>query len=202
MRDVAADLARTAGLVLAGGRSSRFGADKAFALFRGELLLDCAMRPLRDLPALAVSAKRGSAIAVLAKERRMPLVLDDPHGPDGPLAGILAGLHWAHARGFSFLASVPCDAPILPGDLVARLLAGRSGSNAAYAETTQGAHPLCAIWSTHHKEELGSILANRRHPRVRAVLSAVGAAPVWFETADAFANANTRDVLSDLEQAR
>ncbi|MFT3728202.1 MAG: molybdenum cofactor guanylyltransferase [Terricaulis sp.] len=200
MTTPASDLARTAGLVLAGGRSSRFGTDKALAQFQGELLLARACRPLRALSACAVSVKLGSAVAVHASEQGMDLVNDDPLAPAGPLSGILAGFDWAHARGFSFLATVPCDAPLLPLDLAPTLLAGRGQARAAYAETSHGVHPLCAVWKTEIRDVLRPILSRGKHPSVRALLAEIGAAPVWFEAADAFANANTRDVLSELER--
>ncbi|MBI3438713.1 MAG: NTP transferase domain-containing protein, partial [Proteobacteria bacterium] len=68
MKPASSPQACTAGLVLAGGRSSRFGANKALAHFRGELLLDRALRPLQELAAIAISAREGSAIEAIARE--------------------------------------------------------------------------------------------------------------------------------------
>jgi molybdopterin-guanine dinucleotide biosynthesis protein A len=201
MTSASSDLSRTAGLVLAGGRSLRFGADKALARFCGELLLERARRPLQELPAVAISAKLGSAVAVHAHQRETPLVTDDPAAPDGPLAGVLAGLDWAHALGFSFLASAPCDAPVLPLDLIATLLAGRGEARAAYVQTVRGPHPLCAVWDTALKTHLRSILMRGKHPSVRAFLAEIGAAPARFDADDAFINANTPDILRNLERA-
>lgn len=200
MKPASPNLSSVAGLILAGGRSSRFGADKALARFRGELMVDRAHRPLEGLPAVAISAKRGSPIAAHAGALGMALVTDDEAAPEGPLAGLLAGLSWASAQGFSFLATVPCDTPVLPHDLVPTLLAERRDANAVYAQTSQGSHPLCAIWSVELRTLLRSSLADGRHPAVQAFLAEIGARPAWFESAHAFANANTRDILSDLEQ--
>src|SRR5208282_259356 len=44
-------------------------------------------------------------------------------GPDGPLTGVAAAIAFARRRGFSLVATTPCDAPFLPLDLVARLAA-------------------------------------------------------------------------------
>lgn len=196
----ASDLARTAGLVLAGGRSSRFGADKALAHLGDELLLDRALRPLAALAAVGVSAKDGSAVAMHALGCGMQVIADDPNGVDGPLAGVLAGLDWAHGQDLSFLATTPCDAPLLPLDLVSRLLAGRGSAPAAFAMTPQGAHPLCAVWDIRLRASLRAALAEGKHPAVRAYLAQIGATPVRFELTHAFANANTRSDLADLER--
>lgn len=60
-------LSRAAGLVLAGGRSTRFGSDKALALLGDKTLLERAVDALR-LPKemIAVSARAGSAAESLA----------------------------------------------------------------------------------------------------------------------------------------
>jgi len=193
------DLSSTAGVVLAGGRSSRFGEDKAMARLHGASLLEHAMRPLADLGAIAVSAKSHSPVAAHARARGLQVVTDDPNGADGPLAGVLAALTWAETLGFLAIATVPCDAPLLPDDLVVNLLAARGGALAAYAETAHGAHPLCAIWDVGARAPLLRTLG-AGHPPVRRFLADLGAVAVHFEAADAFTNANTRDVLTALEQ--
>lgn len=149
---------------------------------------------------MAISAKTGSVMAEFASEHGKLTVVDDPHGPDGPLAGILAGLDWAHALGYAWLATVPCDAPMLPRDLVAALHAGRGDAPAAFAETVEGAHPLCALWRTDIRTALGSSLQQGRHPSVRGFLTNIGATPVRFDTTAHFANANTREILNELER--
>ena len=58
------------------------------------------------------------------------MAADVVEGFAGPLAGVLTGLDWArtHAPGCRWVASVPCDAPFLPRDLVARLRAAAERS--------------------------------------------------------------------------
>jgi molybdenum cofactor guanylyltransferase len=101
------------GFVLAGGRSSRMGADKALVRLAGQPLVAHSLRILREA-ALTVSIAGGKpGLAAYA-----PLVEDRQHGL-GPLSGICNALasttaHWA------VFTSV--DLPLLPGSLVAWLL--------------------------------------------------------------------------------
>lgn len=85
-------LTRTTGVVLAGGRSRRFGSDKLVAPYRGEPLLH---RPVRAL------AELGADIVVVcaADGGEPPLPVDvavrvvrDAVVDEGPLAGVIAGL--------------------------------------------------------------------------------------------------------------
>jgi molybdopterin-guanine dinucleotide biosynthesis protein A len=164
-----------AGLVLAGGRSSRFGSDKAAALLEGRPLLDWALDALRPhCGALAVSGPGGLA--------------DAPGDPDGPLSGIKAGLIWAREIGASHLATLPCDVPKVPADLIPRLAA--IDAPVVSARTSEGPQPLCALWSVEVLEALMAELA-QGHPSVQALQTLLGGRTVLFEAAWAFANINT-----------
>src|SRR6516164_9122882 len=91
------------GLVLAGGRSVRFGGEKAAAELQGKpLLLWAAERLAAACPAVAVNARPGSEAERLAGA--LPVLHDRPGDADGPLAGVRAGLEWSAGRAASFLA--------------------------------------------------------------------------------------------------
>jgi molybdopterin-guanine dinucleotide biosynthesis protein A len=186
------------GLVLAGGRSSRFGAEKALAEFGGRSLFDRALAVLApDCAQLAISAGEASGIAQIALARGVERLADPPDAPRGPLAGVLAGLIWAKAGGAALLATAPCDTPFLPPDLVVRLVEGLAESHpAAVASAPDGLHPLCGLWRTHLVEPLAAALADGRHPPVREMLRRLGGQSVDFPDAAAFFNVNTRADLA------
>lgn len=107
------------GLVLAGGQGSRMGgADKGLLPFRGMALARHALERLRpQVSTLMLSANRN-----LADYERFgaPVWPDQPPVEAGPLAGLRAGLTQCTTP---WLACVPCDTPLFPQDLVARLTA-------------------------------------------------------------------------------
>ncbi|MDH5753407.1 MAG: molybdenum cofactor guanylyltransferase, partial [Deltaproteobacteria bacterium] len=119
-----AHLAETAGLVLAGGRSSRMGADKALLRFPGGTLLERTMERIGSLA--------GPLVLSLAPGQRLPEGLRLPPGllmaTDGePWQGPL----WGLAEGFRALAGrarrvlvVPVDMPNLTLPWMNRLLQG------------------------------------------------------------------------------
>lgn len=181
-----------AGLVLAGGRSSRFGTDKSMAVLQGRPMIAWSHGVLSDCAAVAVSARPGTAAAAYAMGHGLPVLHDAVGDGAGPLSGIRAGLLWARDAGFAAMAVVPCDMPLLPPDLVARLEAGRGDAPACYAVTPDWPQPLCAIWHVDALAVLTAALGQDRHPTVRAVLGAVGAATVAFSDRQAFCNFNTR----------
>jgi molybdopterin-guanine dinucleotide biosynthesis protein A len=182
-----------AGLVLSGGRSSRFGGEKAAALLDGKPLLLWAVQRLQAVCAdIAVSARPGSEAEALAAA--LPVVHDRLGDPDGPLSGIRAGLQWARDIGAQVLAVSPCDAPLLPAELAARLPAEADGG-AAVAEAGGLAQSLCAVWPVSALRAVEGAIAAGRHPPVWKLLDEIGAVRVTFDDAGAFANLNTREDL-------
>ena len=143
----------TAGVVLAGGRSVRFGGEKAAALLAGKpLLLWAAQRLQRSCALVAINARPGSEAEGIAGAAGLPVLHDLAGDAAGPLAGVRVGLAWAKGRGARLLAVSPCDAPLLPDDLFARLLAAAGGA-AAMAETASRGwsvgvcNPSRRVWS-------------------------------------------------------
>jgi molybdopterin-guanine dinucleotide biosynthesis protein A len=191
---------RIGGLVLAGGRSSRFGSEKALALLAGTPLLARLISELGEAcKAVAVSAAPGSGAAVLARSMGRDTLTDDPRHPKGPLAGVAAGLAWARGRGFDRLVTLPCDTPLVGHLEIFALLMGVGDASAAYAATDDGPQPLCAVWRTNVESRLSLRLTRGEHPSVRRFLAEIAAAKVMFNDPAPFRNANTPEALRALE---
>ncbi|MFN7176632.1 MAG: molybdenum cofactor guanylyltransferase [Thermaurantiacus sp.] len=99
--------------MLAGGRSRRFGADKALHEVDGKPLIGhvaAALAPQVEL--LMVSGREWGGLPVL----------DDMPGPGlGPLGGLAAALCHANGQSFDAVLTAPCDTLGLPADLAKRL---------------------------------------------------------------------------------
>ena len=194
--------ASVVGLVLAGGRSVRFGGEKAVALLEGRTLLAWAAERLRTVCRdVAINVRPETEAEAVAQEQGFATLDDEPGDASGPLAGVKVGLIWAEEQGATTLAVSPCDAPLLPEDLYVRLLAGADGG-AAMAETSEGRQPLCALWPVTALPAVRAALADGAHPPTWQMLERVGAHKVLFDDTQAFANINTRDDLVAIEARR
>jgi molybdopterin-guanine dinucleotide biosynthesis protein A len=189
------------GLVLAGGRSVRFGGEKAVAKLAGRTLLEWAAERLRSVAAdVAVNVRAGTEAEAVASALGLPTLYDETGDALGPLAGVKVGLIWARQRSASLLAVSPCDAPLLPDDLYVRLLE-RAHGGAAMAETRDGRQPLCALWPVTALPAVRDALVGGAHPPTWQMLERLGARKVLFDRAEAFANVNTPDDLAAIETA-
>lgn len=102
-----------AGFVLAGGRSTRMGSEKALVQFAGEPLVVHALRILSTAGLTTSIAGARSQLESYAQ------VVQDSEPHRGPLGGICTALASSAARWAVF---VPVDLPLLPATLVAFLL--------------------------------------------------------------------------------
>lgn len=110
----------TAGIVLAGGRSSRMGTDKASLAWNGSTLLGhtCAVLGAAGLDPVLVVRAAGQALPLLPPD---VAVVDDPREGLGPVQGIAAGLRAVADRASSaFVAAT--DLPFLCPEFVATVV--------------------------------------------------------------------------------
>ena len=193
---------RPLGLVLAGGRSRRFGTEKAMALLDGAPII---ARPIallrRSCAEVGVNAPEDSGAATYARSEGLAVLPDAPGHPIGPLAGVAVGLRRVQELGLKQLVTLPCDTPDLPDDLIGRLLQ-TPAAPAAFAETIDGPQPLCAVWSLELLPSLEAMLGEGRHGRVQDFLRDCRALALQFEDESRFANINSAADLSGFAAER
>jgi len=122
------------GLVLAGGLARRMGGvDKGLVELAGRPMIEHVLDAFRpQVGGLLINANRS---AERYGAYGHPVVSDTLQGFMGPLAGVLTGLQ---RLATGFLATVPCDAPLVAPDLVARLYQACIASDAEVAVATDG----------------------------------------------------------------
>lgn len=189
------------GLIFAGGRGSRMGnVDKGLQPFRGATLVAHVLQRFApQVTALTISANRShEAYASLGA----PVLADELGGFAGPLAGLQAGLRRCATP---LLATVPCDSPFLPDNLVQRLRDALLAQDAdlALAVTMEaddsGAarkqpHPVFSLMKTDVLPRLDAYLA-RGGRKMDGWHEGLKVAEVLFTDAAAFRNINTREEL-------
>ncbi len=195
------DRSEITGIVLAGGLGRRMsadgqGVDKGLQPFRGRPMAQHAIERLApQVATLLINANRN-----LERYRAFgcPVVSDAVSGFAGPLAGLHAGMRVARTR---YVATVPCDSPFLPLDLVARLsaaLASTPGARLAVSCTGAQAHPVFALVERALVDDLEAFLASGRR-KIDAWYESLGVVEVDFEDEAAFRNINTPQDLREQE---
>jgi molybdopterin-guanine dinucleotide biosynthesis protein A len=186
------------GLILAGGKGSRMGGvDKGLQTFRGRRLIDHVYE--RFAPQVAGVIINANQNHEAYRTFGVRVVSDAISGFAGPLAGMHAGLSVSKRP---FLASVPCDSPFLPADLIARLYAriDETGAELAVAKTGDQPHPVFSIMRRGVLDHLSDFLkeGGRKIDAWYATLNVVEVA--FDDEAEAFSNINTLDELASYEK--
>lgn len=193
-----------AGIVLAGGRSTRMnGHDKALLKLGGVTLLDRAIRKL--LPQVSRVAINSNSDVL--SSHGFPILPDSFSGFPGPLAGILAGMDWAAEHGADYIATVACDTPFFPSALVGDLRGALTPNAIALASSGGRVHPVFGLWPVQLADDLRTHLSIDKRRSVLAYAQSHSFTQVIFavtecdgDTLDTFCNVNTLEDLAEAER--
>lgn len=195
------------GVILAGGRGSRMGGvDKGLQNFRGmPMAMGTLMRLAPQVGEVMINANRNLSAY---ESFGVPVWPDSLADYAGPLAGFLTALERCETP---YLATVPCDTPLFPQDLVARLAEALEREDAeiamAAAREEDGQFRAQPVFSLLRRELMESLVRftheggrkidawTAQHRTVLVPFDRPGDDP------GAFSNANTLAELHKLEQS-
>ncbi len=109
------------GIILAGGKSSRFGEDKSNIRLGNKTLLDHTIDKIE---------KEFNEVLIISnnkeynyKNKKIYTVKDCIEGQLGPLVGILTAMKWVNEnkKNYKWIASFPCDTPFFDNKLISKL---------------------------------------------------------------------------------
>jgi molybdenum cofactor guanylyltransferase len=154
-------MAQAAGIVLAGGRSSRMGTPKAALEWHGSTLL-------RRVVGIVGRSVDGPVVVVRASGQMLPSLPDgvemveDAREGRGPLQGLAAGLAAVRDRAHAAYVS-STDVPLLHPRFIRRVLAGLDDDvDVVLPEVGGFRHPLAAVYRTELVDVVERLIAEDR----------------------------------------
>jgi molybdenum cofactor guanylyltransferase len=186
------------GVILAGGKARRMGGvDKGLVPINGRPMISWVIDALRPQVAdVLVNANRNHG---RYGEFGCPVMDDGDSEFRGPLAGMASGMHAARTP---YIAVVPCDSPLIGGELVQRLfeVVATSGAPVAAAHDGERLQPVFALLSCELLDDLAGYLdAGER--KIDRWYARHGYETVDFsDVAEWFANINAPDDKHALEE--
>ena len=147
---------RVTGVILAGGRATRMGGmDKGLVPIHGRSMIAWVIDALRpQVSDLLINANRNHD---RYGDFACPVIDDGDSEFRGPLAGMVSAMQAARTP---YIAVVPCDSPLIGGELVERLYAAAasSGSPIAAAHDGERLQPVFALLSCDLLDDLAGYL--------------------------------------------
>jgi molybdopterin-guanine dinucleotide biosynthesis protein A len=190
------------GVVMAGGRNTRYGGLKAFAEVGGTRIVDRVIKTLRSVT---------DDVVVIANDTAAYGALDLPVRSDevaagAALAGLLTALHWSEERKRDGIVTIACDMPFAAIGLIEHLVATAQQTRADVVVPAsggpRGVEPLCAWYSNRCAPAIANAIARDDFRMIGfyddVTVVTVPSADVrrFGDPAVLFMNVNTREELA------
>ena len=190
------------GIILAGGKSSRFGEDKSNIKLGNKTLLDHTVDKIE---------KEFSEVLIISnnkkhnyKNEKIYTVKDCIEGQLGPLVGILTAMKWVkeNKKNYKWIASFPCDTPFFDIRLISKLKLKTkvTSKKLIFLNSNKKRHNIFGLWSMDLIETLEKDIKNSFR-KVEIWADKVGYESIHMNTEkfDRFLNINTKE---DFEKAK
>ena len=190
------------GVILAGGKSKRFGEDKAKAKLGNKSLLDHTISKIeKNFKEILVIENKEK---VMRDKKNVFTTKDIIEGQLGPLVGVLSAMEWIknNKKDYNWVATFPCDTPFFNENLIDKIKNCPTSSTKKLFFLKSGArrHNIFGLWSLELKDILLEDI-NKGHRKVEEWANKVGSEIIEIndENDYNFLNINTKE---DLEKAK
>ena len=190
------------GIILAGGKSSRFGEDKSTAKLGNKTLLDHTVNKIENEfnEILVISNNKEFNF----KNNKIHVVEDCIEGQLGPLVGILTAMKWVkkNNKNYKWIASFPCDTPFFDTKFISELKIKikETSKKLIFLNSDKKRHNIFGLWSVDLIETLEEDIKNGLR-KVEIWADKIGYENININTKefDMFLNINTKE---DLKKAK
>ena len=190
------------GVVLAGGKSKRFGQDKNCVKLGSKTLLEHVLSKIIDkFDEIVIVSSYPLKIKATKKISIIPDCLKD----FGPLAGVLSSMKWIkeNRKTYKWIATFPSDTPFFEESVIEeyKTRVKESESNLFFVKSNEKRHNIFGLWSTDLLEILEEDLIKNNFRKVEEWANKIGVEVINVKKKqyDPFFNINTK---KDLETAK
>lgn len=188
-------------VILAGGKSRRFGADKAVAKLGDKSLIDYTINKLEPKFAEILVITNNP---MQVSKNNIFFIKDTMAGQLGPLVGILSAMEWVknNDKNYEWIISFPCDTPFFEEKIIDKVINSQKSSDKKllFLKSGNKRHNIFGLWSIELMEQLRNDI-NQGARKVEDWANKIGTEIVEInsESDKSFLNINTK---LDLEEAQ
>jgi len=190
------------GVVLAGGKSKRFGDDKTTAKLGEKTLLDHTVEKIeKKFDEILIISNNETTIS---NNKNVFFTKDLIEGHLGPLVGVLSAMEWVkrNKKNYNWIATFPCDTPFFDEKLIDKIKNSPTNSSKKLFFLKSGTrrHNIFGLWSLELKEILLEDI-NKGQRKVEEWANKIGSEIMEINDDNeySFLNINTKQ---DLEKAK
>ena len=187
-------------VILAGGKSKRFGQEKSQVKLGDKTLLEHSLSKLKSKFDKILIVTNSNTI------KDYKTIKDCIEGQLGPLVGVLSAMKWIKKNKFSYnwIATFPCDTPFFNISIIEEFYkASKLNDNLLYfIKSKERRHNIFGLWSLKLIETLEKDIIKNNFRKVEEWANKIGVQTIDApnDHIDQFFNINTKDDLIEAEK--
>ena len=187
-------------VILAGGKSKRFGQEKSQVKLGDKTLLEHSLSKLKSKFDKILIVTNSNTI------KDYKTINDCIEGQLGPLVGVLSAMKWIKKNKFSYnwIATFPCDTPFFNISIIEEFYkASKLNDNLLYfVKSKEKRHNIFGLWSLKLIEILEKDIIENNYRKVEKWANKIGVKTidVSYDDIDPFFNINTKEDLIEAEK--
>jgi len=188
------------GVILAGGKSKRFGQDKSEVKLGDKTLIEHTLHKIKS---------KFSKIIIVSNSKILKdytIIKDCIDGQLGPLVAVLSAMKWIKKNNFSYnwIATFPCDTPFFNISIIDEFIKVSKLNNSLlyFIKSKEKRHNIFGLWSLQLIEILEKDIIENNYRKVEKWANKVGVKTinVSYDNLDPFFNINTKEDLIEAEK--
>ena len=149
------------GVILAGGKSSRFGSNKSLSNLKNFKLIEHVIQKLNKKFDEILIVSNDSKL--IFENKKINIIKDCIEGYLGPLVGILSAIKYANnSKKYQWIMTFPCDTPFFDEIIIDQMIEKTTNSKEKiiFIKDKKQRHNIFGTWSTSLEKILEEDLAN------------------------------------------
>ena len=188
------------GVVLAGGKSKRFGEDKSEIKLGSKTLLERTLDKIKS---------KFNTIIIVSNNKIVKdyiTIKDCIEGQLGPLVGVLSAMKWIKKNNYSYqwIATFPCDTPFFNTSIIEKFIEATKVNDSLlyFVKSEKKRHNIFGLWSLKLIEILEKDIIENNHRKVEKWADKIGVKTINmpYDNIDQFFNINTKEDLAEAEK--
>ena len=191
-------------VILAGGKSKRFGEDKNLVKLGSKSLIEHTINKVREkFKKILIIANKDIKIE---QSKNLTIIPDCIEGNLGPLVGVLTAMKWTKniKENYKWIATFPSDTPFFDISIVEQYKKKIISSDSAlyFVKSNEKRHNIFGLWSIDLLNTLENDLIKNNIRKVEDWANKIGVKTIniEFDKFDPFLNINTKEDLNKAEK--
>ena len=191
-------------VILAGGKSKRFGEDKNLVKLGSKSLIEHTINKVREkFKKILIIANKDIKIK---QSKDLTIIPDCIEGNLGPLVGVLTAMKWTKniKENYKWIATFPSDTPFFDISIVEQYKKKIISSDSAlyFVKSNEKRHNIFGLWSIDLLNTLENDLIKNNFRKVEDWANKIGVKVIniKFHEFDPFLNINTKEDLNEAEK--